>query len=252
MVESGMQQQAVGLICAALGVGMVFKSIRKSKISTPNPEQAVMRIKLDPMKPSYDGSFWSDAAPHGKKPWLKGDLPDPVRKGGKPLLGSLSQIQVENLNGRKATKEGIGQLLWASRGRTPHYYKSRPWGMTIPTNRGMQDITDLYLLLGRNLFLYKNWKKKRPTHSISKIDELETDIAEKLLGHGSHFKYAIVFSANQLTDSAYWEIGYELYNCLLQAYSLEMCYCTLLLSEEQQVILNRHGPKHPMAILKIF
>ena len=38
----------------------------------------------------------------------------------------------------RADKTKISQLLWAARGRTPHYVKSHPWGLTIPTWGGVQ------------------------------------------------------------------------------------------------------------------
>ena len=62
MIESGMQQQAVGLVCAALGVGYVFRTLGvegkllRGKYSTT-------RTLLEPLKPSYNGTYWTSKAP---------------------------------------------------------------------------------------------------------------------------------------------------------------------------------------------
>ena len=63
MIESGMQQQAICLICAALGVGMVFKNLSDNGVSFSDKYYATTRIQLDPMKPSYNGSSWSKLFP---------------------------------------------------------------------------------------------------------------------------------------------------------------------------------------------
>ena len=71
MVESGMQQQAVGLVCAALGVGMVFRSLGDDGAPISDMDYASIMVKLDAMKPSYDGLFWVSSQPEGWKPWLR-------------------------------------------------------------------------------------------------------------------------------------------------------------------------------------
>ena len=46
MVESGMQQQAVALICAALGVGMVFRNMGKDGTSISDTDYGTIKIRL--------------------------------------------------------------------------------------------------------------------------------------------------------------------------------------------------------------
>ena len=249
MIECGMQQQSIGLICAALGVGMVFKSFGKVGKSISDVEYATIRIKLDPMKPSYNGSYWSDSVPQGKRPWLKGNLPDPIRNGNTPLVNAFKRLRKIDSTGRRATFEDAGQLLWAARGRTPHYYISKPWGMTIPTNFGRQDITDIYLLSGNELFIYSNWKENRADHSVLKFKEIEAKTKEQMLLNNKSYSRAIILAVNEVESYAFWEIGYQLLNLLLQAYSLNINYSAILLDDEQRAFFETCGIMHPAALI---
>ncbi|MBW2123571.1 MAG: hypothetical protein JRH07_17260, partial [Deltaproteobacteria bacterium] len=157
MIESGMQHQAVGLVCAALGVGMAFRNLGKDGKTLSDGVHATVNIQLDAMKPSYGASFWSDMPPVEKKPWQRGNLPDPARDGTIPLTGALERLKTEKGHGQQPTEESVGQLLWAARGRTPHFYKSRPWGMTVPTWAGEQGISSVYFVSERGVSKYVNW-----------------------------------------------------------------------------------------------
>ncbi len=180
MVESGMQQQSVGLVCAALGVGMVLKNLGKDGALISATDYATIKAKLDAMKPSYDGSFWSDLPPAGRNPLLRGNLPDPVRKGNRPLIPVLSGVRVKNEGSEILTEEIVSQLLWAARGRTPHLYKSRPWGLTIPTWGGEQDISSLYLISANKLSQYINWANNKPTHSLLYLKKIDRELFNRL------------------------------------------------------------------------
>jgi hypothetical protein len=96
MVEGGMRQQAVGLVCAALGVGIQFSNLGKDGTPISNADFAAIKIRLDPMRPTYDGTFWSNSPPMGRKFQLAGNLPDPVRDGPKPLTSSFADLALEN------------------------------------------------------------------------------------------------------------------------------------------------------------
>ena len=117
MIKSGMQQQAVGLVCSALGVGMLFKSIGGDGTKISKKDFATVRVKLDAMKPSYNGSFWSSLPPSGRRPWSKGNLPDPERKGDKPLINTLLSLKTQRRNSKRSTENDISQLLWAAKGK---------------------------------------------------------------------------------------------------------------------------------------
>jgi len=251
MVESGMQQQAAGLICGALGVGMAFRNQGKDGTALSDTDYATVKFKLDAMKPSYNSSFWSSLPPTEKRPWRKGNLPDPVRHGNKPLIVALENLKIENKNGKKSTDESVSQLLWAARGRTPHYYKSRPWGMTIPTWAGEQNISSVYLVSKNKLSKYTNWHRGRPTHVLSELKELDEGLFRQLLSSFSATHGLIILGKNESFARAFWEVGYQLLNLLVQAHSLKIPYQAFLLDEGQRSTIGRTGVKDPVAILAI-
>ncbi len=72
MIESGMAQQAVGLVCAALGVGMVFNNLGEGGMQISASRFGTVRIRIDAMKPGYGDSDWTNSAPDGIKPWKSG------------------------------------------------------------------------------------------------------------------------------------------------------------------------------------
>ncbi len=249
MVESGMQQQAIGLICAARGVGMVFRSLGHDGTIISDTDYATIKIKLDAMKPTYEGSFWSSSPPMVTKPWLRGNLPEPVRDGNKPLISVLENLKIENRGGKRSTDESVSQLLWAARGRTPHFYKSRPWGMTIPTCRGEQNISNVYLISDYKLFRYINWHRNRPTHSLKVQGEIEIDSQNeltKLFPLGNCF---IVMGKNDNFARALWEVGYQLLNLMLQAQALDLAFKAILLDENQKKTFRTIGIMDPVAAL---
>lgn len=253
MVESGMQQQAVGLVCAALGVGMVFKNLGKEGTSISDTDYATIKIRLGPMKPTYSGSFWSNLTPAGRSPWLTGNLPDPIRDGGKPLLATLANLGTHNKSSRKSTEGSVSQLLWAARGRTPHLYKSRPWGMTIPTWAGEQNISTVYLASNNRLSKYINWDSKydKPTHALAGLNKVDDKLVETLIESFFVNHTLIILGKNENFARALWEVGYQLLNLLLQANSLNIPYQASLLNEKQKSTIVSTGLRNPVAILAI-
>jgi len=249
MIESGIQQQAVGLICAALGIGTLFNSSGKDgrRISDTNHEN--IKIKLDAMKPSYNDSYWTNTPPDGNESWRSNNLPNPLRNGTKPLLSVLRELKVENLNGKIATQESISQLLWAARGRTPHLYKSKPWGMTIPTSRGEQNITSVYLILNGKLSRYVNWRWKGWAHSTDLLKEVGEKLGKEILDWLPPYNCLIVLGKNEHFAEAYWEIGYQTLNLMLQAKSLNLSYRVVLLDEKQKEFFHKIGIKDAVASL---
>lgn len=168
MVASGMQQQAVCLACAALGAGMVFRNMGKDGTEASDGHIATVKMHVDAMKPSYGDSFWTTDAPG--EPWLKGNLPEPDRKGHRPLRQALSGLNFKHFGTTPVTDGSVGQVLWAARGRTPHLYKSRHCGLTIPTWGGEQRISGVYLIRGGRIFEYANESQGKPTHGIEPRD----------------------------------------------------------------------------------
>ena len=249
MIASGMQQQAVCLACAALGAGMVFRNMGKDGTETPDGRIATVKMKIDAMKPSYGESFWTTDAPGA--PWLKGNLPEPDRKGRRPLLQVLAGAELEHDGKAPANESALGQVLWAARGRTPHLYKSRHCGMTIPTWAGDQQISRIHLLRGGGLFEYINESKGKPTHAIAPV---ETAAAGRFAGVQEKFNAGgglLVFARNEDLGRAFWEVGYQLLNTILQAAALDLSYQAILLDEAQKALIESTGIKAPAAALAL-
>jgi hypothetical protein len=252
MVENGMQQQAIGLVCSALGVGMIFSSFGSNRPSESESDYVTTRIKLDPMKPSYEGAFWTTQAPSEPKPWLKGNLSDPARTGQNSLLETLASLQTHHDGRNNFSEQTLSQLLWAARGRTPHYYKSEPWGLTIPTNRGQQNNSSLYVMKDNRVHLYVNWSNNRPAHSLALSENVHGDIIRKsVAGLFPQAKSCLIIAINETADHAYWEAGYQLLNILLQAKALDLNYRAVLLKEEQIKHLRTAGINNAVAAIGI-
>lgn len=252
MIESGMQQQVVCLLCAAFGIGMVFQGLSDDGTKISDSMHANMRMKLDAMQPSYNGSYWSDSSPEGWRPWLKGNLPSPNRNGKMSLTSLVASLNQNRPPMNKYENiTAVSQLLWAARGRTPHYYKSKPWGMTIPVSRGHQNITRVLLVHSGRLFRYSNWKAGRPTHRLDEMHGIDNaaffNRVCKDLNHNCH----IILSSNEKSGKAYWEIGYQLINIILQANANEIDVLPTLLHHNKQEKLQELGVNNACAIVSM-
>ena len=247
MIESGMQQQAVSLVCSALGVGSLILNMGLDGRLLPDGDLATVRMELGAMKPSYGGSYWSTSPPDRERAWRPGNLPDPARDGSVALLAALRSYRLQSETGRSVDERSLGQVLWAARGRTPHFYNCTPWGMTIPTWTGKQDITSLTVLNAEGLFRYVNWHDKRPTHSLIRERDSKEAGYQNALGRFPPWDCFIILSTNEPHGRALWEIGYQLMNILLQAYALDLAYRLFLLDKEQYGFL----PSIPKAFIPI-
>jgi len=248
MIESGMQQQAISLVCAGLGVGHVLKSLGEEGCRLSETEWGIVKMKLGPMKASYSDSFWTIEAPCGTRPWKRGNLSDPSREGGKPLMAILKAVR-SSKKGEKTTYESISQLLWAAKGRTPHFYKSQPWGLTIPTFGGKQNISSVYLLSNYWLYKYVNWHKNRPTHSLVNLRKINVHLWSKLTSIFENFNIIIVLAKNKSFSIALWEVGYQLLNLLVQATALNLYYKAVLLNKEQRRVFQEINIQKAIAVL---
>lgn len=251
MVESGMLQQAVCLLCAASNIGMVFENLGLDGSRLNSYKLAVISMKLDAMKPSYDGEYWSTNPPRGEQPWMKGNMKDPQRDGNIPLMSAINDLKISNASEKIASEEDLSQLLWAARGRTPHFYNSRAWGLTIPTWGGEQNISGIYLVSRDSLSKYINWHQDRPTHKLSELHKIDKKLFQKSLGDFSENYGFIIFEKNENFGRALWEIGYQLLNVLLQAKALGIFYQAFLLDETQKSNVRMTGVNDPVAILAV-
>ncbi len=249
MIESGMQQQAVCLACAALGVAMVFESLGPDGTDVSPQEFITTRMRLGAMKASYNGSYWNASVPSHERPWMMGNLPEPTRSGTTPLVMALEKFRLQNGHGGPASTSNLGQLLWAARGRTPHLYKSQPWGLTIPTWQGLQNISSVYVVGGSQLFPYSNWKSGRPTHRLEEARPVtQLDHLRSALPDSNCF---LVLSANEPHARALWEVGYQLLNIILQASALGVAYRTLIVDDRIRVLFDGIPMGTPAAVVGI-
>ena len=251
MVESGMQQQALCLICASLGIGVIFRNMGMNGTPQSDGARGLIRMKLDAMKPSYDGSYWTSSPPAGKRHWLPGNLPEPVRDGKTPFLDILSELKIEKSGNKVADDHAISQLLWAGRGRTPHRYKSREWGMTIPTWAGLQDLTCLYFCSKGRLYQYVNWKKNRPTHLLEEQGVVDKGLTGFLGTFFPDYNTFLILNKNENSYRSLWEIGYQLFNIQLQATAWDLKYTSLFLDNDKKIRFQSTLIKDPVAMVAI-
>ena len=240
-VESGMQHQAVHLVCAALGMGTCIYNLGVEGRYLSEELWGTARMGLEMMSPSFDGSLWSAKAPDD---WVSdSSLPDPRRDGGIPLLRAMEDLATSAF-GRKAERQDISQLLWAARGRTPHLHAGRRWGLTIPTWAGIQDIACLYLASKDGVFRYVNWRDDKPTHALEQIggpvDRFEPD------------EYQMIMAANEQSSRALWEVGYMIENLLVQAGSIGVRYEAELLDPEAAGEYERAGIRGAAAVSTLY
>lgn len=261
-IESGMQQEAVYLACAAQGLG-TFISDQGINGAEYGDKITTARHVIMEMADPYESGKFTTKAPGPEKPFMLGkNLCEPLRDGDvecMPLLESLASL---NRSSASATEKNMSQLLWAAKGRTPHCVCTGKWklmwGLTIPTAGGIQDLTTVYLAKGGKLFLYVNWTKKfslpnrafreklkwtrgNPTHDLHFVKDVE--ISSQIDGANA----AIILCRNEITGRSLWEVGYMLENVLLQAKSLGISFESKLFNDEGMSQLTKQGVGNAVA-----
>jgi hypothetical protein len=254
-IESGMQHEAVYLACTALGLGTCIRNLGVNGTEHGDKVATAKHIILDKAD-TYGNQKFSTATPGPEKPFKKGkNLSEPKRDGNVECLPELKHLTLfkegsidPSIEGRtQADETEISQMLWAAKGRTPHYVKSHPWGLTIPTWGGGQNFTNVYLLRENKLFKYVNWTTAsfrfsrfswtigNPTHDIKFVRNL--DVSSEL--HNA--KVGILLSQNEITNRSVWEVGYVLENMFLQARSLGISYKAKIFTDREIKKLERNG-----------
>jgi hypothetical protein len=251
-IESGMQHELVYLACTALGVGTCIYNLGIDGTVYGNKIATAKHLILENVGGYSEGKF-TIAAPGPERPFRRGrNLSEPKRDGSMECLSELEQLTLSRNTGTQAGEGDISQLLWAARGRTPHYVKSHPWGLTIPTWGGGQNYTSVYLMKENKLFQYINWTAKspltwwtvgNPIHDVRFLKNVF--ILTQLEGASS----AIILSRNEETNRALWEVGYMLENMLLQAKSLEVSYKSKIFTNDETEELRKSGIPEAVATL---
>jgi len=261
-IESGMQQEAVYLACTAQGVGTCIHN--QGINGTEYGEKiATSRHLIMGMADPYEAGKFTTKAPGPEKPFMKGkNLSEPLRDGDIECLPQLEHLKSFNKSGSSPTRKDVSQLLWAAKGRTPHYIRihawSLQWGLTIPTWGGGQDYTSVYLVEDGKLFRYINWTKKfsllnrlfreklkwtrgNPTHDIGFVRKV--NIHTQLDGADA----AIILCRNKKSSRALWEVGYMLENMFLQAKSLHTSYKSKIFKTEETAQLAELSVRNAVA-----
>lgn len=258
-IESGMQQEAVYLACTALGLGTCIRNLGVDGTEYKNKIATARHLILEKAD-SYKTGKFSTAPPGPEKPFKKGkNLSEPKRDSNIECLPELEQLTLFEDAGTQADETDISQLLWAAKGRTPHYVKSHPWGLTIPTMGGGQNYTTVYLVkenklyryINWTIFRYINWKTKsfrwwiagNPTHDIKFVGNINVSFELDNTNVG------IILSRNEKTNRALWEVGYMLENMLLQAKSLGISYKTKIFKDDETERFERNGISGAVAAL---
>jgi hypothetical protein len=251
MVESGMQQQAVGLVCSALGIGISLKGLGKDGIYVSEGEYVSVKARIDAMKPSYQGSYWSGMTPSGRQAWVTGNLPDPIRDSDNSFFSILPNVRITNKGTKLLNNKQLSQLLWAARGRTPHLYKTKPWGLTIPTWGGVQNISSVYVIRKDTLSIYCNWQKNRPTHSLNELTKISINLMYLLSDSFHQNDTFIVFNRLEHHARSSWEVGYQLFNLLMQAKAFDIGYHAALITEFERKTFQDIGILDPIAVVSL-
>jgi hypothetical protein len=253
-VESGMQQEAVYLACTALGLGTCIHNLGVEGTDCKDRVATARHLILEKAD-SYEKGKFSIAPPGPEKPFRMGkNISEPGRDGHLECLKAMEQLTLSEGTGIHAGETEISQLLWAAKGRTPHYVKSHPWGLTIPTWGGGQNYTNVYLVKENKLFRYVNWTATfsplmwtlgNPTHDIKLLKNL--NISSQLDGANA----GIILTRNENTNRALWEVGYMLENMLLQAKSLGISYKSKVFTKAETEILARNRVSEAVAALLV-
>ncbi len=262
-IESGMQQEAVYLACTSLGLGTCIHNLGIDGTQHEDKIAITKHMILEKAN-SYETGIYTTTTPGPEKPFKKGrNLTEPKRDGNVDCLPELKQLTLFQKTGPQADETDISQLLWAAKGRTPHYIKSHPWGLTVPTWGGGQNYTNVYLVKENKLFRYVNWTTRflgahkryaryahylswkigHPTHDIEPLRNVK--ISDPLGGAD----IAIILSRNEKSNRSLWEVGYMLENMFLQAKSLGISYESKVFTSDEIKKLERNGISEAVAAL---
>ena len=255
-IESGMQHEAIYLACTASGFGSCIHNLGINGSKYGNKIATARHLILENVE-SYKEGKYTTATPGPEKPFKKGrNLSLPRRNGNVECLCALERLSSSDDLGDTADETDISQMLWAAKGRTPHYVKSHPWGLTIPTWGGGQNYTSVYLIKENKLFRYINWttfrcidwvtrfarhartywfKVGKPTHDIEFVRNVNISFESDYANVG------IIIGRNENTNRVLWEVGYILENMFLQAKSLEISYKSKVFTKDEIRELERNG-----------
>ncbi|WP_319586252.1 hypothetical protein [uncultured Desulfobulbus sp.] len=238
-IESGMQHQAVHLVCAVLGMGTCIHNLGTEGTLQRNGLIGTAKMVLNMMLPSYNDLIWSVGPPSDL--YIDSGLPAPRRDSEFPLLKAMEDACIDS-DGKDADASDISQLLWAARGRTPHYIMGKPYGLTIPTWAGGQNIASVFYASSDGLYQYVNTIDNKSAHSHKRVNDNGT----------SNSSTQILLAVNESTGRGLWEVGYMLENLILQATAVGIRYKAVLFDEDARKKWEELGIKGAKASCVVY
>lgn len=112
-------------------------------------------------------------------------------------------------------------------------------------------ISGIYLVRENGLFEYINESKGTPTHGIEPRPMTQPDQIRANLEKFEPCKVLLVFARNEDFGRAYWEIGYQLLNAVLQADAAGLSYQALFIDDTQKALIEPTGIRKPVAALAL-
>lgn len=263
-IESGMQQEAVYLACATLGLGTCILNQGINGTAYDQKLATASHIIREIDEPYESGKFTSES-PGPKKAFKSGkNLSIPVRNGELECLPELKHLTSSVKSGIVSKEKDLSQLLWSAKGRTPHLLRmhrwNNLWGLTIPTWKGDKNHTTVYLVkdgclfqylnwtenfsfLNRGLLYFPKWTRGNPTHDMFFVKNLN------ITSHLDGFSTAIILCRTEETNRSLWEVGYMLENMYLQAKSLGISYSSKIFKDYETNQLANAGVNEAVAAL---
>lgn len=244
-IESGMQQEAVHLACTATGIGTCIHNLGINGTDYGDKIATARHLIMEAEGP-YEGRKFSVKPPGPEAPQKKGRyLHEPKRDGEIECFPELTRLTFTSKSGSSAGEKEVSQILWAARGRTPHYVRGRPWGLTIPTWGARAEVN---LIKEKKLFRYINWRGLfpfygNPTHDIRFMKNF------KHMSEIEGYNHGIILRRKENTSRALWEIGYMIENMLLQARGLRISFKTKFLKADESYKLSSLGIKDALVML---
>jgi hypothetical protein len=95
-----------------------------------------------------------------------------------------------------------------------------------------------------------NWSDGRPTHTLEPVQGLKPP-PEAMEGLGDA-RRLIVLCVRESSGRAWWEIGYQLLNILIQATSLDLRYSARLLSDRERDRFSESGMPQAAAAVAVW
>jgi hypothetical protein len=90
-----------------------------------------------------------------------------------------------------------------------------------------------------------------PTHSLNKINDINSTDLDEIRKHHEPFETFIILCQNDDYARSFWEIGYQLLNLLVQAEALDISYKASLFNSVEISKFEKLGIYRPSAVFMV-